>query len=171
MTADEVRDVLHRTQPRYPTCDMHLMDADMYNRIEATAVQFHDLKRGDIVFATRLLFHRTAAVTADGLKFYQSIGQTTLQRYSIRYVPGATRLPDGWNVEWSVLHNSENTGKSLDEIAGGNADYAFYPHAWPSSDTPTALESVLEHADAWSALAKQQVFETLFGGGAPSSAV
>jgi hypothetical protein len=84
------------------------------------ASEIVDLRRGDVIFATRLLFHRTLAVTPEGLEFFAKNGKEALLRYSIRYVPGSATLIKGLSSEWSVLDNSANFGRTLDEVAATN---------------------------------------------------
>ena len=162
---DEIRHrMLKNDNKYYLTCDMHLVDPATYQTIEETAVHLDNIQKGDVIFASRLLFHRTTAVTAEGLEYYAKTQQQTLKRYSIRYEPGTSKLNSGWNVEWSVLHDSENAGKSLDEVAARHPEYAFYPQVWPVTTESASMNRVAAHAAEWAAQAKQQVFETLFGG-------
>lgn len=110
------------------TCHIGQTDASLREQIERTGVVL-DVKRGDAVFCTRLLFHRTLDVTEKGKTFYT---KASLNRYSLRYVPGSTRVPGKYNsLEWSVLLNPDMAGKSLDEIVNDGA-YCWYPRVWPA---------------------------------------
>lgn len=161
---EEIRQaMLENTDGLYATCDMCVIDPDLFESIEETAVHLN-IKKGDVIFASRLLFHRTTDVTAEGLEHYAQQKTHSLKRYSIRYEPGKAKIIAGWNVEWSVLHDSTNTGKSLDEISDRYPEYAFYPRVWPTATDASSIDSVVEHAPAWTAQANQQVYETLFGG-------
>jgi hypothetical protein len=53
-----------------------------------------------------------------------------MKHCSIRYVPVSARLPNGWSVEWSVLSDLANVGRTLHEIAE-NSERKFYPKVWP----------------------------------------
>jgi hypothetical protein len=151
-------------QTHYLTCDMHHTDPALYDRIEETAQQF-DIKRGDVIFATRLLFHRTVPVSAEGRKHYAAIGKQFLNRYSIRYVPGSARNPNGWNVEWSVMANSQNVGKSLNDITEQEGGKAFYPQVWPTVQEVTDLDVIASMAEELATAAHNELMATLFGGG------
>jgi Phytanoyl-CoA dioxygenase (PhyH) len=109
------------------TCNIGQTDASLREQIESTGVVL-DVKRGDAVFCTRLLFHRTLDVTEKGKLFYT---KPSLNRYSLRYVPGSARVPGKYNcLEWSVLLNPEMAGRSLDEIVIEEA-HCWYPRVWP----------------------------------------
>jgi hypothetical protein len=164
-----VRSMQEKKTNHYLTCDMHHTEPELYNHIEQTG-QLLDIKRGDIIFSTRLLFHRTMAVTGDGQAYYESISKETLNRYSIRYVPGSTRLPNGWNVEWSVMNNPDNTGRSLDEIVKIEG-MPFYPKVWPvlEEGMPESLDQIASMAPELSAMARAEVQATFFGGGSTTS--
>jgi hypothetical protein len=124
-----VRKIEANVEKRYQTCELHHFNPQVHAEIEKSS-RIVDIKRGDVVFATRLLFHRTLAVTDDGIEYYKSIDKEFLKRYSLRYVPGSARLPNGWSVEWSVLTDPANVGRSLDEIAE-SSEMMFYPKVWP----------------------------------------
>lgn len=96
--------------------------------------QIFDLEAGDVVFATRLLFHKTLAVKPEGRKTCQDKGLESLMRYSVRYVPGTARLVEGFSAEWSIMVNPENSGRSLDEVAKDKKNAGWYPEVWPTLD-------------------------------------
>lgn len=169
-TKEEIRqNMVENKNNYYLTCDMHLANPDMYQKIEETAVRLDNVRKGDVLFASRLLFHRTIAVTPEGTEYYAKQQQQTLKRYSIRYEPGTAKINSGWNVEWSVLHDASNTGLSLDEIAARHPKYVFYPQVWPVTTDEASTNRVVEHAAEWAVQAKQQVYETLFGGTAATT--
>jgi hypothetical protein len=157
---------------------MHLVNATLYDHIESTAIYLDNVQKGDIIFASRLLFHRTMPVSSEGLEYYagqvkqqqeeeevrnsSTTNTQFLHRYSIRYEPGRAQLNAGWNVEWSVLHDAANAGRSINDIASLNRDYIFYPQVWPVQDDAMGMDHVSEYADQWIAQAKQQLHETLF---------
>jgi hypothetical protein len=129
-TKEEIlRKTKANVEKRYRTCELHHFNPEIHAQLEKSS-RIIDIKRGDVVFATRLLFHRTLAVTEEGVEYYKSIDQEYLRRYSIRYVPGSARLPNGWSVEWSVLADPSNVGRSLDEIAEKH-ETMYYPKVWP----------------------------------------
>jgi hypothetical protein len=112
------------------TCSMPDSDPELRQQIEDTAV-FLDIRKGDVIFANRLLFHRTLAVTDAGKVAYDSEHRTNLNRYSIRFVPGAARLPAGFNLELSILDDPANAGRTLDEVVSA-AGLEWYPQVWPT---------------------------------------
>jgi hypothetical protein len=112
------------------TCSMPTSDPTLRQHIEDTAVLL-DIRRGDVIFANRLLFHRTLAVTDAGKVAYDSGHRTNLNRYSIRYVPGTARLPVGFNMELSMLDDPANAGRTLDEVVSA-AGLEWYPQVWPT---------------------------------------
>jgi Phytanoyl-CoA dioxygenase (PhyH) len=163
LTKEETRaSVRAEASQRYLTCDMHLVNATLRDEIEATAVYMDSVQKGDIIFASRLLFHRTMRVSDEGLAYYASTQTTNLHRYSLRYEPGTAAINAGWNVEWSVLHDPTNAGRTLNDIAKVHSDYTFYPQVWPVPETGAGMLRVQESAARWMAQAKQEIYETLF---------
>jgi Phytanoyl-CoA dioxygenase (PhyH) len=155
---------------KYPTCELGHLNPTLQQTIDAAAVVL-DIKRGDVIFSTRNLFHKTVAVTAPhGVEYYENQVPRVefLKRYSIRYVPGSARLPNGWSVEWSVVHNASNAGRRLDDIVvdddeqaadenNGNKELMFYPRVWPRpqdnmqmrlAKMAAAVENLKAHAQA-----------------------
>ena len=115
-------------------CEIGRARPDLREKIDSRKVVL-DIERGDMIFSTRSLFHKTMDVTEEGLKYYASLGLDVLNRYSIRYTPGSAKLPDGWLAEWSAIAEKKNPGKSLDDIIdnkGGDADFLWYPRVWPT---------------------------------------
>jgi hypothetical protein len=163
LTKAETRASVQAEGPRrYLTCDMHLVNATLRDQIEATAVYLDSVQKGDIIFASRLLFHRTMTVSAEGLDYYASKQTKNLHRYSLRYEPGTAAINAGWNVEWSVLHDPTNAGRTLNEIARLHSEYTFYPQVWPVPEMGAGILRVQGSAARWMAEAKQEIFETLF---------
>ena len=127
------------------TCNIQTAAPDLYEKLEERKV-IYDLKKGDVIFHDRWLFHRT--VTVD--EYSQMAGTTAeatdkiFKRYSIRYSPGTARVPPGYGFELSALHNPDNANSTLDEIV--ERDGPFYPKVWPhvtkkdSSDVDYAEE-------------------------------
>jgi hypothetical protein len=118
-------------------CEIGKVRPDLREKIDSRKVIL-DIERGDIIFSTRSLFHKTIDVTAEGKKYYESLGLDVLNRYSIRYTPGSARLPYGWLAEWSAMADKDNPGKSLNYIVApaANCDekLLWYPQVWPSLD-------------------------------------
>ncbi|KAG7368639.1 phytanoyl-CoA dioxygenase [Nitzschia inconspicua] len=140
-------------------CEIGKIRPDLKERLDAKIVIF-DIERGDMIFSTRTLFHKTLDPTEAGKRYYQSLGLTTLNRYSIRYTPGNAKLPKGWLAEWSAVADKNNPGKSLNEIVDGTkshpGEYLWYPQVWPSLEKD--LENRLNFvADTKLSQVKQQV--------------
>lgn len=134
-TKEEMFELFSQGPPKNNSCNMHNSDPELRQKIEATKVVF-DVKKGDVLFADRMLFHRTLEMTEEGRKFFGKISNTVFKRYSIRYVPGSARLPSGFNVEASILYNAKNEGRTLNEVADhvDNSGAVWYPQVWPSLD-------------------------------------
>jgi hypothetical protein len=114
------------------TCEMRHQNPELSQMIDETAY-IPDIKKGDVIFATRSLFHRTVAVTPDGKEYYSKENIEHLNRYSIRYVPGSARLPEGWAFEWSIMANENNNGRTLDDTMERD-NLLWYPQVWPLAD-------------------------------------
>jgi Phytanoyl-CoA dioxygenase (PhyH) len=126
LTLDDVVNFFSNPSRR-GTCTIGNVDAELREMIEKLSVVV-DVKRGDCIFCTRLLFHRTLDVTEKGKSHYE---KATLNRYSIRYVPGSTRLPGVYNsLDWAHMADESNAGRSLDEVValGGQC---WFPQVWP----------------------------------------
>ncbi len=114
-------------------CEIGRIRPDLKEKMASREVIL-DIERGDMIFSTRSLFHRTLEVTNEGKIYYEALGLDILNRYSIRYTPGSARLPKGWLAEWSAVADKDNQGKSLDEIVSKRAndkDLLWYPQVWP----------------------------------------
>jgi hypothetical protein len=140
-------------------CEIGRIRPDLKAKMDAKSVIL-DIERGDIIFSTRTLFHKTMDVTEEGKRYYDSLGLDSLNRYSIRYTPGTARLPKGWLAEWSAVANKGNPGKSLNEIVVGTesdpGEFMWYPQVWPvlEKDVDAQLNFV---ADTKLSQAKQLV--------------
>ena len=131
-TKEEVRRRAESGEKLLTTCEMGQNAPELRDKIEET-IYIPEIKRGDVIFATRTLFHRTVPVTEQGKEYYADKGIEYLNRYSIRYVPGTARLPKGWTFEWGILLNEENKGRSLDSAMESDGDL-WYPQVWPVGD-------------------------------------
>ena len=144
------------------TCEMRHQNPNVSAMIEETAF-IPDIKKGDIIFVTRSLFHRTLAVTAAGKEHYSKRGIQHLNRYSIRYVAGSARLPKGWAFEWSIMANENNGGKRLDHTMEGD-NLLWYPQVWPLSDEErdSQLDSIaLSSLDEVKAKSRNEFYELI----------
>ena len=162
LTLEDVADIFGANDPR-GTCSMGLASPELRDRIESKKVVLN-LRRGDVVFATRLLFHRTLSVTDEGREYFASIQRPTLNRYSIRYVPGTARIPTGYHFfEWSRTLDDSLGGKTLDEVSlpapseSGEIKPLWYPKVWPSIDR--SMDSRLSEVGSLKSLVKEKVNE------------
>eukprot|EP00529_Nitzschia_sp_RCC80_P019167 CAMPEP_0113520992 /NCGR_PEP_ID=MMETSP0014_2-20120614/44398_1 /TAXON_ID=2857 /ORGANISM="Nitzschia sp." /LENGTH=517 /DNA_ID=CAMNT_0000418913 /DNA_START=69 /DNA_END=1622 /DNA_ORIENTATION=+ /assembly_acc=CAM_ASM_000159 len=139
------------------TCEMGKQAPEIREQVEATKY-IPDIKKGDVIFATRFLFHRTHEVSQQGKSYYANRGISQLNRYSIRYGQSKSRLPSGWTFEWSIMHDKDIEGKTLREAEGN--DLAWYPRAWPSMD-PNQLYKDLpkEELEAAKVKSRSELFE------------
>ena len=113
------------------TCKMADLAPELAERMEKSRVVF-DYQKGDILFHTRWLFHRSLPVNDKGLAHFDKLGQpVALKRYSIRYELGSARLQRGMSVEPCILMNPLNRGKTLDEICEN--DGPWYPQCTPEA--------------------------------------
>ena len=144
LTKEEVFEVFSGGPPKNNTCNMHESDPELRKIIEASKLVF-DVRKGDVLFADRLLFHRTLDMSEEGRKFFGSVSKDVFKRYSVRYVPGSALLPSGFNVEASILSNAKNEGRSLNEVAenADNVGAVWYPQVWPTLDED--VDTRLDH--------------------------
>lgn len=111
------------------TCNIKQAAPHLHAHMES-AKRVYSLKKGDVIFHDRWLFHRTIPFERAFVRQQRSLGRNLrYARYSIRYGPGSSRIPRGYGVEWSVLWNKENGGRTADEVC--RLDAAWYPKAWP----------------------------------------
>lgn len=114
-------------------CDLPKAAPDLAKRIDATTKAF-DLRKGDIIFADRWLFHKTVPLNDAGEKCKQQDSEyPLLMRYSIRYEAGDALLLGGLTMDESILFNYENAWRTLDEVAAYDKS-PWYPRAWPAVD-------------------------------------
>jgi hypothetical protein len=93
---------------------MPTSDPALREKIESTKVIFNQHQE-DVISADRVLFHRTLALTEEGIKHFQQLKKTVLNRFSIRYVPGTARSPTGYKLDLSLLLNIETGVRTLNE--------------------------------------------------------
>ena len=117
------------------TCNIKTNALHLYEKLEERKVVY-DLKRGDVIFHDRWVFHRTvtmdeySAMVGDGhTERRKESSDKIFRRYSIRYSPGSARVPPGYGFELSVLHNHDNANSTLNDIV--ERDGPFYPKVWP----------------------------------------
>lgn len=140
------------------TCNIQTSAPDLYEKLEERKVVY-DIRRGDVIFHDRWVFHRTVTAkeygemlsggTSEAETMQTSTSDGTkngiFRRYSIRYSPGTARVPPGYGVELSVLHDSENANRTLDEI--GERDGPWYPKVWPHVLKTKPLNDDSEHVN------------------------
>jgi hypothetical protein len=115
------------------TCNVKTAAPHLHRRMEETT-RIYDVKRGDIIFHTRWLFHRTVPFERDAVSQRQAKSSEELlyRRYSVRYGPGSSEIPRGYGLEPSVLWDKNNGGRTADEVS--HKDGPWYPRVWPSVD-------------------------------------
>lgn len=116
------------------TCNLKKV-APKINQLMEDRKRVYDVKRGDVIFHTRWLFHRTVPFHRDVVEnAFRTSGRTHLpllhRRFSIRYVPGTSRLPSGYGMEPSVLWNETNAGQLINDVVANSGPW--YPQCWPS---------------------------------------
>jgi len=122
------------------TCNIESSAPNLYEKLEQNRV-IYDLKKGDVIFHDRWLFHRTVTVGEYDKMAREKSGEQQheekkiqtdkiFKRYSIRYAPGSSRVPPGYGVELSVLHDETNANKTLDNIVEKSGS-PWYPKVWP----------------------------------------
>jgi hypothetical protein len=124
------------------TCHIQQSAPHIHQRMEDTK-RIYDIQRGDVIFHTRWLFHKTIPYMTTNNNnnnnnenhsndhHDENENHQVYRRYSIRYGSGSTTIiPPGYGTEYSVLYNPINGGKSADEICY-NDNIPWYPIAWP----------------------------------------
>lgn len=112
------------------TCNIASSAPHLHRRMEETK-RMYEMKRGDIIFHNRWLFHRTVPFERTVVAGRQQSQPPLLyRRYSIRYGPGSSRIPRGYGTELSVLWDKQNAGRTVDQVAQNDAPW--YPQAWPT---------------------------------------
>ena len=124
------RDIL-QNRPGNGTCNIKDTAPHLHRRMEETK-RVHDIKRGDVIFHHRWLFHRTIPFDREVVdqRISNSDSPLIYRRYSIRYGPGSSIIPAGYGTEPSVISDFNNGGRSADEVA--QFDAAWYPQVFPS---------------------------------------
>lgn len=127
------------------TCNLQRAAPHIHRRMEETK-RVYPVKRGDVIFHTRWLFHRTVAIAEQRLSSDTTETSLVYRRYSIRYGPGSsTIIPPGFGTELSVLWDDSNGGLSADSVC--ERDGPWYPQAWPpmTGETESSFWTSLEH--------------------------
>ena len=112
------------------TCNLKTSAPHLHRRMEETK-RLYPMRRGDVIFHTRWLFHRTVAFNQSYVAEHEG-EDLVYRRYSIRYGPGSSFIPVGYGTEPSVLWKEENGGRTADQVS--QLDGPWYPRAWPSAD-------------------------------------
>jgi hypothetical protein len=127
-------------RPGGGTCNLKNVAPDLNAQLEATK-RTYDLRKGDVIFATRWLFHRTIPIDRTISAHLQSQNKAPVfRRYSVRYSLGSAPLHEGYSTELSVLHNHANvnhadsskTPTTLDQVS--TPSNPWYPQCWPTSE-------------------------------------
>ena len=125
------------------TCNLKTAAPHLHQRMEET-MRIYDLKRGDVIFHTRWLFHRTVPFKRNAVADRISNHEEPLlyRRYSIRYGPGYSEIPRGFGFEPSVLWDERNAGRTADQVS--QLDAPWYPKVWPfvSDDELKQMEMI-----------------------------
>lgn len=121
-------DMIQR-RPGSGTCNLKTSAPHLHRRMEETK-RIYNVQRGDVIFHTRWLFHRTVPFV-NGSN-YLDVGKEDpiYRRLSIRYVPGSAVIPPGYGTELSVLWDEANGGRTTDDIS--RLDGPWYPRVWPN---------------------------------------
>lgn len=125
----------------YGTCNIQTTAPDLYDKLEKNKV-IYDIRKGDVIFHDRWVFHRTVTMgeykkmerqDEDNGRWEQTSRPNSkiFRRYSIRYAPGTSTVPPGYGVELSVLHNEDNANRTMDEIVK-KSGLPWYPRVWPN---------------------------------------
>ena len=110
------------------TCNIKTAAPHLYQRMEDTK-RIYEMKRGDIIFHQRWLFHRTVAFDRDYVA--QRRDQNLLyRRYSVRFAPGSAIVPPGFGTELSVLYDKQNGNRTTDEASH---EIPWYPRVAPTA--------------------------------------
>ena len=122
--------VSHMFQARigYGTCNIERTAPHIHQRMEEMK-RVYPVRKGDVIFHTRYLFHRTVPISSTSKKREQD--PKVFRRYSIRYGMGSTTIiPPGYGTELSVLYDPKNGGLSADKICSKD-QVPWYPQAYP----------------------------------------
>jgi hypothetical protein len=120
-----------QNRPGNGTCNIKDTAPHLHRRMEETK-RVYEIKRGDVIFHHRWLFHRTIPFSREVVQERISNNDSPLvyRRYSIRYGPGSSIIPPGYGTEPSVISDFNNGGRTADEVA--LLDAPWYPKVWPS---------------------------------------
>ena len=110
------------------TCNIKTAAPHLYRRLEDTK-RIYEMKRGDIIFHQRWLFHRTVAFEREYVA-QRRHKNLLYRRYSVRFAPGSAIVPPGFGTELSVLYDDKNGNKTTDEAS---QDSPWYPRVYPSA--------------------------------------
>lgn len=113
------------------TCNVQTAAPHLYHRMEDTK-RIYELKRGDIIFHQRWLFHRTVAFEREYVAERKD-KNLLYRRYSVRFVPGSAIIPPGYGTELSVLYDERNGNRTADKVS--ELDSPWYPQVFPSAST------------------------------------
>jgi ectoine hydroxylase-related dioxygenase (phytanoyl-CoA dioxygenase family) len=108
------------------TCDLAKVAPELSSLMDNEAVIFNFTK-GDVLLMNRWLWHKSIPA-----KLGKNKQIHPLKRYTIRYDKGSTRVQKGYSTHLSVMFDTENSGKSLDEISQRSGP--FFPQAFPEAD-------------------------------------
>jgi hypothetical protein len=125
------KDIL-QNRPGNGTCNIKDTAPHLHRRMEETK-RVYDVRRGDVIFHKRWLFHRTIPFERDAVSVHNIAHNDKpliYRRYSIRYGPGSSVIPPGYGIEPSVISLEENGGRTADEVS--REDASWYPKVWPS---------------------------------------
>lgn len=136
-----------RRRPGKGTCNIKTSAPHLYEELNSNMIVY-DLKKGDVIFHDRWLFHRTVTAAEYESQLKNELGESfqleqsdkIFRRYSIRYSPGSARVPPGYGVEPSVLYNSDNANRTLNEIA--EIDGPWYPEVWPLLKDASDIDNI-----------------------------
>jgi hypothetical protein len=110
------------------TCNIKISAPHLHAHMEES-MRVYEIKRGDVIFHDRWLFHRTVPFDK---QFARQMEDQLYRRYSVRYGPGSSIVPPGYGLELSALWDEDNAGRSADDIS--TRDGPWYPRCWPSVD-------------------------------------
>jgi len=113
------------------TCNLKRAAPHLHRRMEETK-RIYEVRRGDVVFTDRWIFHRTMPFNRKVLESREAAKEPELifRRYSLRYNSGSAQIPKGYGTELSVLWDDANGGRTADEVA--SKDGPWYPLCYPS---------------------------------------
>lgn len=114
------------------TCNLKQSAPHLHRRMEETK-RIYAVQRGDVIFHTRWLFHRTVPYNKSNALESDRSDPTRgpiFRRYSLRFGPGTAIIPPGYGTELSVLWDDRNGGRTSDAVC--DLDGPWYPQVWPS---------------------------------------